>query len=188
MNHSERRLLQERQEGRSRDPGLTERLAAGLIRGAHGLQGFLKVRSLSGEDGHFYRLARCYLRRGQEFLPYQVEAVKGRGRELSVKLAGISTPEAAAALNGLEIWGDRADASPLGEGEYYLADLCRCRLFRGDEELGRVVSVCETGAADLLEVEDKDGRRFLVPFSGGFLGEVDVACGRIALREDVELP
>jgi ribosomal 30S subunit maturation factor RimM len=61
-------------------------------------------------------------------------------------------------------------------------------LFRGDEELGRVVSVCETGAADLLEVEDKDGRRFLVPFSGGFLGEVDVAGGRIALREDVELP
>jgi 16S rRNA processing protein RimM len=169
---------------------LTERgrLAAGLIRGAHGLQGFLKVRSLSGEDGHFYRLAHCYLRRGQEFLPYQVEAVKGRGRELSVKLAGISTPEEAAALNGLELWVDRADASPLGEGEYYLADLCRCRLFRGAEELGRVVSVCEAGAADLLEVEDRDGRRFLVPFSGGFLGEIDVAGGHIALREDVELP
>ncbi len=167
---------------------MNERLAAGLIRGAHGLHGFLKVRSLSGEDGHFRRLRRCYLRREGRFVQYEVEEVRGRGRELSLKLAGISTPEEAAALNGQELWVDRADASPLGEGEYYLADLCRCRLYRGGEELGRVVSVCATGAADLLEVEQESGRRFLVPFTGSFLGEVDVAGGRIALREGVELP
>jgi 16S rRNA processing protein RimM len=167
---------------------LTERLAAGLIRGAHGLRGFVKVHSLSGEDGHFYRLRRCYLRRGQEFLPYEVEAVKGRGAELSVKLAGVSTQGEAAALNGLEIWVDRADASPLAAGEYYLADLCGCLLFRGEEELGRVRSVCAAGAGDLLEVEGKAGRRFLVPFSGSFLGEVDVARQRIEVREDFQVP
>jgi len=165
-----------------------ERLAAGLIRGAHGLAGFLKVRSLSGEDGHFHRLRRCYLRRGEEFLPYAVEAVKGRGGDLALKLAGVDTPGEAAALRGLEIWVDRADASPLAEGEYYLADLCRCRLYRGEEELGRVVSVCGAAATDLLEVEEAGGRRFLVPFSGSFLGEVDVAGGRIAVREGFQVP
>ena len=107
---------------------MIERLAAGLIRGAHGLAGFVKVSSLSGEDGHFYRLARCYLRQGGQFHPYEVEAVKGRGGELYLKLAGVSTAGEAAALSGQEIWVDRADASPLAEGEYYLADLCRCRL------------------------------------------------------------
>ena len=167
---------------------MTERLAAGLIRGAHGLGGFVKVSSLSGEDGHFYRLARCYLRRGTEFLPFEVEAVKGRGAELYVKLAGISTPGEAAALNGLELWVDRADASPLAEGQYYLADLCRCRLYRGEEDLGRVISVCAAGGGDLLEVEGKTGRRFLVPFAGSFLGEVDVARQRIAVREDFQVP
>jgi 16S rRNA processing protein RimM len=167
---------------------LTERLAAGLIRGAHGLGGFVKVQSLSGEDAHFRRLVRCYLRRGQQFVACRVEAVKGRGSELCLKLSGVSTPEQAAALRGVEIWVDRADASPLGEGEYYLADLCRCRLYRGREELGRVISVCEAGAGELLEVEAAGGRRFLVPFSGSFLGEIDVAGGRIALAEGVELP
>jgi 16S rRNA processing protein RimM len=165
-----------------------DRLAAGLIRGAHGLDGFLKVRSLSGEDGHFRRLARCYLRREGRFVQYEVEEVKGRGSELALKLAGVSTAAQAAALNGLEIWVDRADASPLAEGEYYLADLCRCRLYRGGRELGRVVSVCEAGAADLLEVEPDSGRRFLVPFNGSFLGEIDLAGGRIELAEGVELP
>lgn len=167
---------------------MMERLAAGLIRGAHGVHGFVKVRSLSGEDAHFYRLRRCFLLRGQDFLPYEVEAVKGRGGGLALKLAGISTPGEAAALRGLEIWVDRADASPLGQGEYYLADLCRCRLYRGDEELGRVLSVCAAGATDLLEVEDGGGRRFLVPFSGSFLGEVDVAGERIEVKEGFELP
>jgi len=165
-----------------------ERLAAGLIRGPHGVRGFVKVRSLSGEDGHFHRLRRCFLRRGEEYLPYEVEEVKGRGGELALKLAGVGTPEQAAALAGLELWVDRADASPLAPGEYYLADLCRCRVFRGGEELGRVVSVCAAAAADLLEVEGRGGRRFLVPFSAGFVGEVDVAGGRIAVREDFELP
>jgi 16S rRNA processing protein RimM len=168
--------------------GGRDRLAAGLIHGAHGLRGFVKVRSLSGEDGHFHRLARCYLRREGRFVPYEVEEVKGRGAELALKLAGVGTAAEAAALNGQELWVDRADASPLAEGEYYLADLCRCRLYRGGEELGRVVSVCEAGAVDLLEVEQEAGRRFLVPFSGKFLGEIDVAGARIALREGVELP
>jgi 16S rRNA processing protein RimM len=169
-------------------PGPAPRLAAGLIRGAHGLEGFVKVASLSGEDAHFHRLRRCYLRRGGQFTACEVEAVKGRGRELCLKLAGVSTPGEAAALRGAEIWVDRADACPLAEGEYYLADLCRCRLYRGQEELGRVLSVCEAGAGELLEVEAAGGRRFRVPFSGSFLGEVDVAGGRIALAEGVELP
>jgi 16S rRNA processing protein RimM len=164
------------------------RLAAGLIRGAHGVHGFLKVRSLSGEDGHFYRLRRCYLGRGEQFQEYEVEAVKGRGRDLALKLAGVSTQGEADALRGLELWVDRSDACPLGEGEYYLADLCRCRLYRGGEELGRVVSVCGTGATDLLEAEGCDGRRFLVPFSGSFLGEIDVDGGRIEVKEGFQLP
>jgi 16S rRNA processing protein RimM len=172
----------------SQAPSPALRLAAGRIRGAHGLGGFVKVESLSGEDAHFHRLERCYLRRGGQFLAYEVEAVKGQGAGLLLKLAGIGTAAQAAALRGLEIWVNRADASPLAEGEYYLADLCRCRLYRGAEELGRVISVCEAGAADLLEVEGASGHRFLVPFSGSFLGEVDVAGGRIELAEGAELP
>ena len=167
---------------------MTERLAAGLIRGAHGVQGFLKVRSLSGEDAHFHRLRRCYVRRGRISCPTTWRRSKRRGAALAVKLAGVSTPGEAAALRGLEIWVERADASALAPGEFYLADLCRCRLYRGQEELGRVLSVCAGAGADLLEVEGRDGRRFLVPFSDSFLGEVDVAGGRIAVREDFQLP
>jgi 16S rRNA processing protein RimM len=165
-----------------------ERLAAGLIRGPHGVHGFVKVQSFSGEHEHFYRLRQVYIRRAGDFLAYEVEEVRGRGARLEVKLRGVESPEQAAVLSGAELWVDRRDASPLQEGEYYLADLCRCRLYRGPEELGRVVSVCTAGPSELLEVEEAGGRRFLVPFSGRFVGEVDVENGRICVREDCELP
>ena len=165
-----------------------ERLAVGLITACHGLSGFVKIRSLSGEDAHLLKLRRLYIRRGEEFLPFGVEAVEGSGPSLIMKLAGIESREEAARYRGCELWVERQDASPLAAGEYYLADLCRCRVYRGREELGRVVGVWGGGASDLLEVEDERGRRFLLPFVEAFVGKVDVEGGRIEVQERFEIP
>ena len=72
-----------------------------------------------------------------------------------VKVAGLDTPEKARALVGCEIWVPRAAAAPLDDDEYYAADLCRCSLWFGEEELGAVRSVWEGGPAQLLEVVGK---------------------------------
>jgi 16S rRNA processing protein RimM len=165
-----------------------ERLAVGQITACHGLSGFVKIRSLSGEDAHLLRLRRLYIRRGEEFLPFRVEAVEGSGSSLILKLAGIESREEAARYRGCELWVERQDASPLGAGEYYLADLCRCRVYRGGCELGRVVGVLEGGQQELLEVEDGRGRRFLLPFVEAFVGAVDVGEGRIEALERFEIP
>jgi 16S rRNA processing protein RimM len=167
---------------------MAERLAVGRIQGPHGVQGFVKVLSLSGEQAHFFRLRRLSVRQGERYVSYDVQEVKGGGSLLAIKLSGIDGPEAAARLRGLEIWVDRAEANPLGDGEYYLADLCRCRLYRGAAEIGRVIGVCEGGAAELLEVEEAGGRRFLVPFVEAFVGAVDVEQARIEVKEGFPLP
>lgn len=165
-----------------------ERLAVGQIQGPHGVKGFFKVRSFSGEQEHFFRLKRLYVRQGESFLPYELEKAQGRGGQLSLKLRGVDSAEQAGRLRGLELWVERADASPLAEGEYYLADLCRCRLYRGGEEIGRVAAVCEGASADLLEVELAEGRRFLMPFVEAFFGEVDVQRARIEVKEGFQVP
>ncbi len=165
-----------------------ERLAVGLITACHGLGGFLKIRSLSGEDAHLLKLRRLYIRRGEEFLPFGVEAVEGSGPSLIMKLVGIDTREEAARYRGCELWVERQDASPLAAGEYYLADLCRCRVYRCGSELGRVVGVLGGGEQELLEVEDGRGHRFLLPFAEAFVGAVDVGQGRIEALERFEIP
>jgi 16S rRNA processing protein RimM len=164
------------------------RLAVGLITAAHGLSGSVKIKSFSGESAHLLRLKLLYLRRGEEFLPFEVQAARGSGAHVVMKLAGIDSPEAAARYRGCELWVERGEASALGQGEYYLADLCRCRVYRGQDELGRVIGVLAGGGNDLLEVEDGRGRRFLLPFVEAFVGRVDVGDGRIEVQERFEIP
>ncbi|MBN1837195.1 MAG: 16S rRNA processing protein RimM [Spirochaetales bacterium] len=165
-----------------------DRLAVGRIGGAHGLQGALKVKSLSGETGHFFRLERVYVLGAVDFEEYRVDGVKPYRSGVLLKLEGVDTPEQADKLRGHEVWVERANASVLGEGEYYLADLCRCRVYQAEREIGVVVSVCEGGNAELLEVERPSGERVIVPFLSAFVGEVDVESGSIHLTAGFELP
>jgi 16S rRNA processing protein RimM len=100
-----------------------------------------------------------------------------------VKFAGVDDRTAAQALAGWELWVERSRAAPLAAGEYYAHDLCGCGVYADGERAGEVTGVCETGHASLLEVRTGDGRTVMVPFTDHFVGEVDVAARRVALRD-----
>jgi 16S rRNA processing protein RimM len=159
-----------------------ERLAVGVVRAAHGTAGEVRVRSFSGETDHLLRLGEVALRRGDAERPARVETCRPAGPDVLVKFAGIDDREAARELAGWELWVGRRDAAPLATGEFYATDLCRCGVYVGVERVGMVIAVCETGHAQLLEVSTGDGRTVMVPFTDHFVGEVDVAAGRVELR------
>ena len=159
-------------------------LAVGVITATHGVTGDLKVRSLSGEAAHLLGLRAALLRKGAVQRRVSFTEVRAQGTGLIVRVAGLDSPEKARALVGFEIWVPRSQAAPLSSGEYYEADLCGCTVWVEDREVGRVRSVWEAGPTQLLEVERRDGKTFLVPFSGRFVGDVDVQGGRIRLTGD----
>jgi 16S rRNA processing protein RimM len=159
-------------------------LAVGVIASTHGIGGELKVKSYSGQIEHLLTLRSVTLKRGQVETPAEFEWVRRQDPGVIVKVAGLDTPEKARALVGSEIWVPRAAAAPLENEEYYAADLCRCRLWFGEEEVGTVRSVWEGGPAQLLEVVGKEGKTFLVPFSEHFIGDVDLSSGTIRLKDD----
>jgi 16S rRNA processing protein RimM len=165
-----------------------DRLAVGRIGAAHGLNGAMKVRSLSGETEHLVRLERVYVGPADRGAAFEVNRVEPYKDGVLLKLTGVDTRDQAERLRGQEIWVERRNASALGEGEYYLADLCRCRVYQAEREIGRVVAVCEGGNAELLEIERPSGQRLIVPFSDPFVGKVDVEGGRIFLDEGFEAP
>jgi len=158
-------------------------LAVGVVRAAHGTAGEVRVRSYSGETGHLLALREVRLRLGTRERTAAVEAVRPASPDVLVKFAGVDDRETAQALIGGELWVDRSRAAPLGPGEFYADDLCGCGLFVGAERVGEVTGVCETGHASLLEVRTGDGRTVMVPFTDHFVGEVDVAARRVALRD-----
>ncbi len=160
-----------------------ERLAVGAVRAAHGTAGEVRVKSFSGETGHLLRLAEVTLRRGEAERTVAVEGCRSALPDVLVKFAGVDDREAAQALAGWELWVDRSRAAPLTACEYYAVDLCGCGVFFGVERVGTVTGICEAGYAQLLEVRTGDGRTVMVPFTDHFVGEVDVAAGRVELRD-----
>ncbi len=167
-------------------------LVTGFIRSSHGLDGFVKAESVSGEVAHFADLEEVYLRpRGAEGpgKRYGIEAVEGSSALLLLKFRGIDSPEEAKALSGLEILVPPDKACPLNEDEWYVDDLCQCYLVYEGNPIGRITNVLEGGAGDLLEVtlsegsdpEVSGGKTRLVPMRSEFIGNVDIEAKTVEL-------
>jgi 16S rRNA processing protein RimM len=163
-------------------------LAVGMVQTSHGLKGYVKVKSLSGEIEHLLRLKSVHLGVPGALVTFEVENVRRGAGAVLLKLVGIDSPESAAGYRGQFIWVERRFASVLAEEEYYSADLEGCRLYQEGDLIGTVVAVPAGGGGDFLEVESPEGKRLIVPFTKHFVGRVDIVERRIELTEAYEQP
>lgn len=151
-----------------------DQVALAAIAGAHGISGEVRLK-LFAESADSLKAHR-QVRVGDRLLT--LAALKG-DRTPIARFAEVADRNAAEALRGQLLTVPRSALPPLGEGEYYHADLIGlpCESSAG-EILGCVVAVEDFGAGDLLEIERPDGRRFMVPFRDGI---ADLADGRIVV-------
>lgn len=159
----------------------------GRVMGAHGRKGEVRVRWLGDGPQHLGSLDRVRLGAADDSAgarPYTVEgAAPGRSGELRMRLAGVEDRESAEALAGLFVLGRPGQLPALGEGEYYWFEWIGCRVEDADgAPLGTVAEIWETGAHDVLVVEDASGRRLLLPAAEAFVKEVDIEGRRIAIE------
>lgn len=165
-----------------------------------GLSGRLKIESLSGEEAHLLGLKKVLLRKSSPALQGGQTLLDGQARPgnpekeyiieevftspLSVKFAGIDSPEAAKALKGAEILAPREQAAPLRKGEFYIEDLRGLNVVTAGKSIGTIHDVIEGGGGFLVEILlEPDGEKRLVPFRNEFFGQVDLAAGRAELLE-----
>lgn len=152
-----------------------EYLATGVLKGPHGVHGFIKLHSYSQEFEHLLRIDAVLLKKDGSQRSMAIDAVKEAGREILVKFQGIDSPEEARKFNGWEVWVPREHAAGLAQDEFYVADLATCSLTVGGTVVGSVVGVIDGPQALLLEVESNaDGKRYLVPFMATYIGRVDL--------------
>jgi 16S rRNA processing protein RimM len=151
------------------------RITLAAVAGAHGIAGELRLK-LFTESAKSLADHKTVFVNGKQM---QLQSAKDSGKTAIARLAGVTTREAAEALRGSLIEVDRAALPPLEEGEYYHADLLGLACVDSEgKPLGRVSAVENFGAGDLVEVEDANGKRALVPFKPGV---ADLADGRIVI-------
>lgn len=161
--------------------------------GAHGVRGELRVAVLGDGPANLLRMRALLTvepapdpaaERGPAPKVWEVEsAAAGRPGEVRMRLRGIESREAAQALAGLRLGARPEDLEALPDGEFYWFQLIGCAVEAHDgRALGTVRALFETGAADVLVVEDEAGREVLLPAAADLLREVDVERGRIVIE------
>ena len=139
------------------------------ITGAHGVTGEVRLK-LFGEGIDALSAHRTF---NGGALTLKKIRDDGKGGAIA-RFEEVSDRTAAENLRGTVLTVPRSALPPLGEGEYYHADLVGLNaVSNAGEPLGTVVAVENFGAGDVLEIERPDGKRFMVPMRAEAVPEWD---------------
>lgn len=156
-------------------------LEAGRVVGTHGVRGELRVEPWCDSARFLTGFSEFYWDGGRE----KVKVVSSRPHKslLLLKLEGVDTVEAADALRGRVLWLARKDAA-LPEGRYFVQDILGLSAVDADSGrvYGKVTDVFPTGANDVYQVTDGDGKEYLVPAIRNVVVRVDPDEGVLELR------
>jgi 16S rRNA processing protein RimM len=154
------------------------RITLAAVAGAHGVKGEVRLKLFSDSVESLTRHDKLYV--GGEVR--RLLAVRSAGKGVVARFEGTEDRSAAEALRGALVEVDRSALPPLGEGEYYHADLIGLPAFdRGGGRVGTVAAVENYGAGDLLDIALDGGGSSLIPFRPGI---AELEDGRIVLDRE----
>lgn len=127
------------------------------IVGAHGVAGEVRLKLFTPDISPYRSLDAA----GRTLT---LRSVRPGANGAVARFAEIADRSAAEGLRGTALTVPRSALPPLGEGEYYHADLIGLPAVGADgEAIGTVVAVENFGAGDVIEIERPGGKRFMVP-------------------------
>ena len=158
----------------------SDRLLMGVIASAHGVRGEVRVKSFTTDPDSLLAYGPFSDASGVDV--YNIE-VTGRSRGLLLgRVNDVRDRNSAEALVGTELYINRDVLPPSGEDEFYYADLVGLNvILESGEVFGRVKSVQEYGAGDLLEIIGPDGQTNLLPFTREIFPMVKMNAGYLVV-------
>ena len=159
-------------------------LKVGVITTTHGVRGEVKVFPTTDDPSRFEDLSYVLLDLGTEKKELHISHVKYFKNLVILKFDTFDTPESVVPFRGRDLYVRREDAAPLGEDEYYIADLIGMQVRLEDgTSYGVLKDVMETGANDVYIIKKPNGKEVLVPAIHECILSVDVenACMTIHL-------
>ncbi len=167
-----------------------DQILVGEIGAAQGLKGEVRLRSYTQTPADIAAYGPLQDETGTREI--EIERVRVTPKAIIARIKGVTTREAAEALNRTKLYASRARLRPAEkaeDGEWYVADLVGLAAVDADgAALGAIVGVHNFGASDIIEIAPVSGRAtFLVAFTETTVPEVDIAAGRIVVVLPEEL-
>ena len=155
----------------------------GMFGAPQGVRGEIRVKSLTGEPGAIGGYGPLTDKEGTRAFVFESLRPLKDGM-LVARLAGVSTREAAEALKGMELFARRGQLPPPSEDEFYYDDLIGLdAVDAAGDPIGRVVSLVNYGAGDVLEIAPtQGGETLLLPFTKQVAPRIDFDAGKIVVQ------
>ena len=159
----------------------------GVFGAPQGVRGEIRVKSFTGEAKAIGAYGPLTDASGANVFAFErLRALKND--MLVAKVEGVGTRDAAALLTGVELFARRSRLPPPKADEFYCDDLVGLEAVTpAGEPVGRVASLLNYGAGDILEIETTDGDALLLPFTKAVAPKIDFDAGRIVVAPPAEV-
>ena len=158
-----------------------QRLIIGEVLKPQGIRGELKIKTFTDFPEDVKAFKTVYI----DDTPYKILSFRvGNDGAAYIGLRGVPDRNAAELMRGKLLQGEREDAPPLNDGQYYLVDIIglSCETQEG-EGLG-VVKDIKNLSSDIYTIE-KAGKSILFPAVKGVIVKVDLDNKKIILNKSV---
>ena len=159
----------------------SERVCVGVVTGAHGVRGALRIKSFTADPAHVAAYGEVTVGEGKDSA---VRRIAGEAKGAGVaEREGVSDRDAAQALKGKKLYVPRSALPEAEEGEYYHDDVVGLEVRSLDGEvLGTIKAVHNYGAGDILDIrkaEETGGGEMMLPFTREAVPEVNMEAGYV---------
>lgn len=161
----------------SRYSNEAERVAIGVITGAQGIRGQLKVKSFTDNPLDLTAYGPLLNKDGTKRFDLSIDAESKGGLVVSIK--GIKDRNAAELMRGTELFVVKARLPEADDEEFYYADLVGLEVRSAEGvKLGEITAVHNFGASDVVEIRLlESGKKELFPFTKAVFPEVNIKEG-----------
>ena len=142
-----------------------KKIYLGKISGVHGIKGWLKIHSFSSPPENILNYPKWIINNQGEEECYSVEQGRKQNNKIVVKLEKIDDRNTAESLINSKIQILRSDLPKLSNENYYWSDLVGLSVLNSEETvIGKIESLIETTANDIMVINTSKNERVLVPF------------------------
>lgn len=152
----------------------------GRLLAPRGIKGWLKVKTFTETADALADFAVWWLKRGDSWVPCEVEDSELVHLGFSAKLKGVDDRNAAELMRGIDVALSRSELPEYDDAIYWIDLIGLDVVNLAGEALGVVDGLLETGANDVLVVKS-EGKDQLIPYSEQAVKDVDLKARRITV-------
>ena len=146
-----------------------ELIEIGQIVNTHGIRGEIKLNPWTDD---IYELTEYDVLYQKDGSVLNIENARVHKNTVIIKFREITDMNTAEKMRNTVLFTEKV---PLPEGRYYIKDLIGLTAVTSEGELGVLTDVFNTGANDIYEIRQNDGRKLYLPVIDGVIGDVNLA-------------